>query len=307
MSRQFRRLTLVVAMLLLMAACAPIEDDSAAQGTAAGRTAVVDASSLSSPAPTAMEGTASAPSLSCEPDDLELTRPGTLTAGTSYPYYAPFKKGPREAPEGFEPDLVEALAERLGLSEVVWETAPFDSLYAPGQKPYDFSIDQISITPERAEVVNFSQPYYTIQQGLLVREGEPIGDASTIDGLRGFKFGAQTGTTGLTYIKDVIQPDTPPNEYNDTNDAAQALAVGQIDGVVIDVPIALPLTEQFPGTTVSAQFPTEEGYGMAFQEQSNLLDCIDSELASMIEEGRLDELQNTWLPELNVEIPVIEP
>jgi polar amino acid transport system substrate-binding protein len=269
----------------LLMACAPVEEEPRGGGT-----------------PTAQPEAAA-----CAPESLALKTPGTLTAGTSYPYYEPFKKGPRPSPEGFEPDLVDEIASRLGLDGVQWEIAPFDSLYAPGEKAFDFAIDQISITPERQEVVDFSEPYYLIQQGLLVREGEPIANATSIEELKQYTFGAQSGTTGLQFIEEEIQPDESPNKYSDTNDAGQALSVEQIDAVVIDVPIALPLTEQFPGTTVAAQFVTNEGYGLTFPEKgSELLPCVNQVLKEMEGDGTLQDLQNEWLPELTVSIPVIE-
>lgn len=276
-----RRALFALMFGLVLAACAPVEEQQQAR-------------------PRAGED-------QCAAENLPLQTPGTLTVGTSYPYYEPFKEGPRQSPEGFEPDIAEEMANRLGLDEVVWETAPFESLYAPGQKAYDFSMDQISITAERAEVVDFSQPYYLIQQGLLVQEGTPIEEASSIEELKQYRFGAQTGTTGLTFIEETIQPDEPPNKYSDTNDAANALSLGQIDAVVIDVPIAIPLTEQFPGTVVAAQFVTNEGYGLVLPEKgSALLPCVDRVLQEMNDDGTLQQLQNEWLPELDVDIPVIE-
>ncbi len=267
---------------LLLAACGPVEEQQQRRPRAEGED-------------------------QCASENLPLQTPGTLTVGTSYPYYEPFKSGPRQSPEGFEPDIAEELAGRLELDEVAWEIAPFESLYAPGEKAYDFSMDQISITPERAEVVDFSQPYYLIQQGLLVQEGSPIEGVTTLEELKQYKFGAQAGTTGLTFIEETIQPDERPNKYNDTNDAANALSVGQIDAVVIDVPIAVPLTDQFPGATVAAQFVTNEGYGLTFPEKgSELLPCVDQALQEMKDDGTLEELQNQWLPELNVDIPVID-
>jgi polar amino acid transport system substrate-binding protein len=231
---------------------------------------------------------------------------GVLTAGSSYPYYEPFKKGPRKDPQGFEPDIVKEIAKRLNLATVTWVNAPFESLYAPGAKRYDFAIDQISITPERKQVIDFSDPYYLIQQGLLVKDGSPVASATSIADLKQYKFGAQVGTTGLAFINDKIQPDKKPQEYNDTNDAAQALSNGQIDAVVIDVPIAIPLADkQYPNLTVAAQFTTNEGYGITFEKGSALLACVDEALAAMKSDGTLQGLQNQWLPELNVDIPVL--
>jgi len=275
-----RRFLIGLTSALILAACAPVEE---AQPPA------------QSPGEDA-----------CAAENLELKESPTLTVGTSFPYYEPFKSGPRKNPDGFEPDIANHLAGRMGLSNVAWSIHSFESLYAPGSKDYDFSMDQISITEDRAQVVDFSDPYYRIQQGLLVREGTPIENASTIDELKQYKFGAQAGTTGLSYIKDVIQPDDQPNQYNDTKDAAQALANGQIDAVVIDVPIAIPLTEDYAGTTVAAQFITDEGYGMVFEKGSSLVPCVNEALQALTDDGTLQQLQDEWLPELAVDIKVIE-
>jgi polar amino acid transport system substrate-binding protein len=275
-----RKFLIGLASSLILVACAPVEESPPA---------------AQSPGEDA-----------CATENLELVESGTLTVGTSFPYYEPFKSGPKKDPEGFEPDIVTDLAQRMGLSNVAWSIHSFESLYAPGSKPYDFSMDQISITEDRAQVVDFSDPYYRIQQGLLVQEGTPIENAATIDELKQYKFGAQAGTTGLVYIKDVIQPDDQPNQYNDTKDAAQALANGQIDAVVIDVPIAIPLTQDYEGTTVAAQFITDEGYGMVFEKGSSLVQCVNEALQAMTDDGTLQELQDEWLPELAVDIKVIE-
>jgi polar amino acid transport system substrate-binding protein len=274
-----RKFVIAAVWGLVLVACAPVEQPPVAQSPAADE---------------------------CATENLAVKEPGTLTAGTSFPYYEPFKSGQRQNPDGFEPDIVAELAERMGLSEVAWAIGSFESLYAPGSKSYDFAIDQISITEDRAQVVDFSDPYYLIQQGLLVREGTPIESAATIDELKQYKFGAQAGTTGLTYTQDVIQPDDQPNQYNDTKDAAQALANGQIDAVVIDVPIAIPLTGDYEGTTVAAQFITDEGYGMTFEKGSPLVPCVNEALGAMTNDGTLQQLQDQWLPELAVDIKVIE-
>jgi len=275
-----RRFLIGFASALILAACAPVEESQP-------------------PAQSPGED-------ACATENLAVKETGTLTVGTSYPYYEPFKSGPKKDPEGFEPDIVAELAGRMGLSNVAWSIHSFESLYAPGSKKYDFSMDQISITEDRAQVVDFSEPYYRIQQGLLVQEGTPIESATTMDELKQYKFGAQAGTTGLVYIKDVIQPDDQPNQYNDTKDAAQALANGQIDAVVIDVPIAIPLTQDYEGTTVAAQFITDEGYGMVFEKGSSLVPCVNEALQALTDDGTLQQLQDEWLPELAVDIKVIE-
>jgi polar amino acid transport system substrate-binding protein len=233
-----------------------------------------------------------------------LKTAGTLTVGTSFPYYKPFKSGPKENPTGFEGDLAHAIATKMGLSTVVWSISPFDALYAPGPKKFDFAMDEISFTTARAQVVDFSDPYYTIQQGLLVRTGTPITNAHTIADLKAFKFGAEVGTTGLDFIKNTIMPTPKVSEYDTTVAAGQALSLGQIYAVVIDVPIAIPMTSQFKDTQVIGQFMTNESYNLAFEKGNPLVACVNQVLAGMNTDGSLKALTDQYFPGTTADIPV---
>ena len=119
---------------------------------------------------------------------------------------------------------------------------PFNSSYAPGEKDFDFDINQISITPERAKVVDFSEGYYDVNQAVVALKDSSIAGATTVAELKSAKLGAQVGTTSLQFIKDVVQPDEQPYVYNDTKDAKSALENGQIDGIVVDLPTAFYIT-----------------------------------------------------------------
>jgi polar amino acid transport system substrate-binding protein len=239
----------------------------------------------------------------CKPAPVNTA--GTLTVGTSYPYYKPFKSGPKDNPSGFEADLAHELATRMNLNTVAWSVAPFESLYAPGPKEWDLAMDEISYTNERAQVVDFSGPYYTIQQGLLVRKGTPITSAHTIADLQKYHFGAQTGTTGLDYIKSTIDP-AKVSQYDDTVTAGQALSLGQIDAVVIDVPIAIPMTDQFKNTEVIGQFLTNESYNMTLVKGNPVLQCVNEALNSMKTDGALKTLTDKYFPGTTADIPVFE-
>ena len=89
--------------------------------------------------------------------------------------------------------------------QVTWSVVPFNNSYAPGKKNFDFDINQISITPERAAVVDFSDGYYTVNQAVVALKSSKIADAKTLADLQGAKLGAQVGTTAYTAIKDQIQ------------------------------------------------------------------------------------------------------
>ena len=142
-------------------------------------------------------------SLDCSLANLPLRTPGTLTIGTDSPAYPPYfvDDDPTNG-EGFESAVAYALADNLGFTkeQVKWVVVPFNSSYAPGAKTFDFDINQISITPERAEVVDFSDGYYAVQQAVIAVEGTPGAAATTIADLQGLKLGAQVGTTSLKYV-----------------------------------------------------------------------------------------------------------
>ena len=123
-------------------------------------------------------------------------------------------------------------------SEVNWVSVPFNSSYAPGPKDFDFDINNISVTEERDQAVDFSDSYYDLTQALMVLKGSPIEHATTMDEIKDAVFGAQIGTTSLTFINTVIQPTKDPKVFDSTSDAKAALRNGTVDGLVLDLPTA---------------------------------------------------------------------
>ncbi len=221
---------------------------------------------------------------------------GVLTVGAEFP--APgFLNPPRTSPTGFEADVANEIAKRLGLQKVTWAETPFTSLFSPAPKKFDFDINEITITPERQKVVDFSVPYFDANQALLVHKGTPIASAKTLADLKQYQLGGQATTTGVDYIKKTIKPTKKPREYSTTGAAAQALVVKQIDSFVIDVPIAAALVKQYPkDLTIVGQFITNEQYGILFQKGSKLKPDVDKALTAMKSDGTLKKLQNKWFP-----------
>ena len=118
---------------------------------------------------------------------------------------------------------------------------PFNNSYAPGAKAFDFDINQISITPKRAKVVDFSDGYYSAAQGVIALKKSKADSVTSLADLKDLKLGAQTGTTSLTAITDVIKPTTQPLVFDDTNQAKQAAipaSTGSV-GVIANVKPAL--------------------------------------------------------------------
>ena len=106
-------------------------------------------------------------------------------------------------------------------------------------------------------------------------------------------------------IKNTIKP-AKVSQYNDTITAGQALSNGQIDAVVIDVPIAIPMTQQFTNLEVIGQFLTNEGYAMTFEKGSPLVACVNQALAAMTSDGTLKSLTDKSFPGTTADIPVFK-
>ena len=176
---------------------------------------------------------------------------------------------------------------------------PFNKSFAPGKKSFDFDINQISYTQERAKVVTFSKSYYDVNQAIVVLKGTKIASVHTIAGLRPFKLGAQVGTTSYSFITDTIKPTTQPAVYPQNASAVQALKNKQIAGLVVDLPTAFYVTAaQVPNSEVLGQFTSGGGagyFGMVFAKGNPLAACVDKALAKLRTNGTLKQIQQKWL------------
>jgi polar amino acid transport system substrate-binding protein len=232
---------------------------------------------------------------SCETANLPLKEDGVLTVATDRPAYLPWFKGSPKHYSGFEGDFATEVATRLGLS-VKWVVEPFNKSYAPGAKDYDFDVNQVTITDEREQAVDFSDPYFENNQGFLVMKGSPAASATSIAHLKGAQLGAQVGTTALAFINSVVKPDADAKVFDSTNDAKSALESGQIDVFVTDVVTTVYLRDfEIKGSEVIGQYPKPEYFGAVFETDSPLIECVNNVIAEMKDDGTLQEMQNHWL------------
>lgn len=278
----------------------------------AGATAVT----AQSPSPEAsmapVESLAPIPTLSdaCSFDQLQTKTEGRLLIGADNPAYPPWFGGtPADdsdwqisdpySGEGFESGIAYAVAETLGFSPdlVDWKHVPFVKSFAPGEKPFDLYITQVSIRPKRAKAVDFSAPYYEFNQVVLALTGSPITQAKSLADLKAYRLGAQTSTTSLDTILEIVQPDQEPRVYPDNDKALRGLQNGQIDGLVVDLPTAFYMRDAQledwdtpdPEGTIVGQFPlrgTPEALGIVLQKDSPLTACVDEALAIVKADGR---------------------
>jgi len=249
---------------------------------------------------------------SCAVKDLPLKTPGQLTVATDSPAYDPwFADNKPSNGKGYESAVAYAVAKQLGFTpdQVKWIVEPFNNSYAPGDKKFDFDINQISITPARAQKVDFSDGYYTAAQAVVALKKANLKPGSLAD-LKDLKLGAQTGTTSLTVLRDDIKPSHDPVVFMNTNAAKQALLNGQVDAIIADLPTALYITAaEIPGSTVVGQFTQVSGqpeqFGMLMQKGSGLKTCLDQALAKVKSSGELADLEKQWLS-TNISVPVIK-
>ncbi|MDR6904577.1 polar amino acid transport system substrate-binding protein [Agromyces sp. 3263] len=227
---------------------------------------------------------------------------GKFTIGTGEPAYYPWVQD--DAPEsgqGFEAAVAYAVAEELGFAkdDVVWVRTTFDQAIAPGPKDFDVNLQQFSITPERAESVDFSSPYYETTQVVITVEDSPAASATSIADLQGLLIGAQTGTTSLDAVEQVIAPTAGAQVFNTNDDAKLALQNGTVDAIVVDLPTAFYLTGvELEGGTIVGQLPATTGgdeFGFVLEKDSPLTADVTAAVDALRADGTLDELAAEWL------------
>lgn len=251
-------------------------------------------------------------SLACTPADMQTKEAGKLTVATGEVVFEPWMKDDKpENGEGFESALVYALADKLGYKkdDVTWVRTGFDEAIKPGEKPWDFNIQQYSITDERKQVVDFSAPYYTVQQAIVAAKDAKVKDAKKVADLKSAKLGAHVGSTSLNYIDDEIKPDAPAQAYDDNVAAKAAIDAGQVDGVVFDLPTAFYVTAaEMPDTSIVGVLPQAEGgeeMGLLMPKNSPIKGCVDQAMGELDKAGELKSLQDKWLT-ASGDIPTLE-
>ena len=226
--------------------------------------------------------------------DVKLTNDGELTVATNLP--APgFWNGddPDSVNGGFEYCMAADIATSLGLDKVKVVNVSFDALVAGQTAGFDIALSQVTITDERAKVVDFSTPYFSADQGVMVNKGTSV---ANMDEARALSWGVQASTTGQTYLTDVIKPAKEAAVFQDTPSMFTALTAKQIDAVLLDTSIVLGQAAQSNGAQeVVAQFKTGEEYGGIYQKGSANAAAIDKIISGYASDGTLKALADKWL------------
>jgi len=265
----------------------------------------------STAAPSQSGTTASAASCSYAGIQRELYQKGVLTVATDSPAYPPWFENNNPANgKGYESTVAYDIARLLGFkrTQVHWVYEPFDASYAPGPKKFDFDINEISYTAQRATAVSFSSSYYAVQQALVALKGAPIDTKHSPAQLKTYVYGDQIGTTSLAFITGSIQPNAQPKVFSTLNDVKEALQTHQIAAFVTDTPTAQYISaDEIPGSEMVAQFPsTGEHYGLLFTKGDPLVSCVNKAIATLTANGTLAALQKQYL-QLYLTVPTIQP
>jgi len=315
------RRSLPIAGLVLLSLALGACTSGATTAPSVAAPSVAPSTAASVPASVAPSATPDA----CAAANLKLTTAGKLTIGTDNPAYPPYYDIPAAATKpwelgdptdgkGFESAFAYALADKLGFAkaDVTWIVVPFDNSFAPGAKKFDLDINQVSFTADRAKAVDMSDGYYTLNQSVVALSANPLAKVTSIAGMKGFKFGAQIGTTSLDTINNVIAPTAAAKVYTTNDDAIAGLKAKQIDGLVVDLPTAFYVTAaQVDNSVIVGQFPAPTGadaehFSVVLAKGSSLTSCVNAAIAAMKADGSLDAITKEWLSD-KASAPVLQP
>ena len=178
-----------------------------------------------------------------------------------------------------------------------WVTEPFDSSYAPGPKSFDFDINEISITKPREKAVDFSAPYYTNPQGIIVSSRVQVRPRHLAGGAAGAKIGVQIGSTSLDATNSVIKPSSQPDVFNTSNDVVAAFKIHRVDAIVVDLATAFELTSEIKNSTIAGQFtaPGGDNWGVLLGKGSKLTPCVSQAVNALQADGTLTALNKRWI------------
>jgi polar amino acid transport system substrate-binding protein len=249
---------------------------------------------------TGLAGCAKADTGSTTAGGVKLVHAGKLTTCTHLPY-SPFQsKDASGKVVGFDVDIIDLAAKKLGVTQEIVDT-PFEGIKSGADLnagKCDVAAAGMTITDARKQVLNFSDPYFDATQALAVPTGKPY---RTLADLAGKRVGVQGATTGEEYVKQQVQQQGLKIEvvsYKDLGAEQQALATGQIEAAVGDLPVWNEYVKANPGKIVVANgFDTGEQYGFAVKKGDNpqLLATINEALAAARADGSYDRIYEKWI------------
>ena len=249
------------------------------------------------------------PAASAHRSALPTLQPGKLIVafGDPTPGFAAgsVKGNTVRNPKGYEVDLAKAIAAKLHLTPV-WVYSPWTSLFAPGTKKFDVSFQEATVTAQRKKTVDFTVPYSTANQGVLLSKQAPV--PHSIADLRKLQTCAQQDTTGLDWITNSLKPDKKPQIFPTTTAVYQAVQLNRCQAFILDVPLIALEAKSKPGAfgPIAGQIQTHEVYGGIVQKGSKLLTPIDNAMKQLTKDGTVAKLQKKWFNYDFAKVPVLK-
>jgi polar amino acid transport system substrate-binding protein len=269
--------TSALAMTVVLAACGSGSSSSTATPAAGGGSTKIGDCAITSKANSISLTPASAGTLTVE---TTLPAPGWWNGTT-----------PDSIKSGYEYCMAANLANMAGLSSVTIKNVSFDQLVAGRTNDFDLALAEISITSERAKVVDFSKPYFDSNIGVLVQKGSGV----TQDNITTKSCAAYQGTTSVPFLQDQLKC-ASTKVYPDSQTLYQGLLSGQVDADFLDTAIVLAEAKQTGDKLqVVGQYSTGEKYGAIYPKGSANEDALNQGIATMLKDGTLDQLSKTYL------------
>lgn len=216
------------------------------------------------------------------------------------PPFSSYKDGTSE-PEGFEVDLMAAVAEKMGLESVWLPKMDFDAiipLIKQGGKA-DVGVANFTITDERKQEIDFTDPYYVANIGFVTKADATATSAEDFN-VEGMRIGAQSGTTGEAWAKENLPnaevvamiPSTAMLSVQSSGEGSDSL-----DAMVCDLPVATSLIEKsYSDLNVLESIATGDEFGIVVSKDNpELTKALNKALAELQADGTIDELMNKWL------------
>jgi polar amino acid transport system substrate-binding protein len=222
---------------------------------------------------------------------LKPVSSGTLTVETTLPAQGWWNgTTPSSIKSGYEYCMGANLANMAGLKSVTVKNVSFDQLVAGRTNSFDIALAEISITPERAKVVDFSTPYFDSNIGVLTKKDAGV----TADNIDSKTCAAYSGTTSVPFIQDKLKCHS--KVYPNSQTLYQGVLSGQVDAAFLDTAIVLAEAKATGGKLeVAGQYETGEKYGAIYPKGSANEDAFNKGIQTMISDGTLDTLSKTYL------------
>ncbi len=210
--------------------------------------------------------------------------------------YRPFEYSKNGEPVGFDIDLMNEVGKRAGF-QVKYQNVAFDGIIGGlGSNLYDAAISAMTITPERDEQIDFSDPYFNADQSLLVPSDS---DIATVSDIGDSTVGVQLGTTGASKAEEFAEAGDITGDvrtFDTIEDAFAALENGQVDAIVNDLPVSQDKANKSDGALeIVETIPTEEQYGIAFPTDSELTGPVNDALKEIKDDGTYAKIYEKWI------------